>query len=112
MGWEAMETTKQTVMTSEHDSVFRDATSPRVAGEVWCAPAHQPLPANADGQRVPLGMVGDRMFGKEATRNKGRPVVRDHLQRCTAGVRAAIVVKKSGNAEGAKGGRKSNGKGP
>ena len=99
-------------MTREHDSVSRDATSLRPTGEVWCAQAYQSLPANAEGQRMPLGMVGDRMFGKEGRRNNGRPVVRDRLQRRTAGVRVAIVAKKSGNADGAKGGRKTNGKRP
>lgn len=99
-------------MTSEHDSVFRDATSLLPIGEVWCAQAHQFLSANAEGQRMPLGMVGDSMFGKEGTRDNGRPAVRDRLGGRTAGVRVAVVVKKSGNADGAKGGRKTNGKRP
>jgi len=107
-----METTKQTVMTSEHDSVRIAATSLRPTGEVWCALAHQFLSANTDGQWMPIGMVGDSMFGKESTRKDGRPAAIDGPQGRAAGVRAAIVVKKPGNAGGAKGGRKANGRKP
>jgi hypothetical protein len=96
-------------MTSEHDSASIAATSLLATGEV-CATAKaaaQSLCVITDTQRMPIGVVGDSMFGKECTREDGRPGGIDRWQQCPSGVRAAIVAKKRGNARGAKGGRKA-----
>ena len=54
-------------------------------------------------------MVGDSMPGKESTREDGRPAGIGRTKVRPAGVRAAIVAEKPGNAGGAKGGRKRMG---
>jgi len=108
-------TTRQTIMTSEHDSATAAATSLLENGEVCGAHAPQPPRANTDAQRVPVGVVGDSMSGKESTREDGRPagagrevtVARFARRARPAGVRAAVGAGKRGNACGAKGGREA-----
>lgn len=99
-------------MTSEHDSATIEATSLLGTGEVWGARASQFLRTNTDAQRVPIGVVDDSRSGKEdgceCRRSGGIRPFYLKRQECLSEVRAAIVVKKRGNACGAKGGRKVN----
>jgi hypothetical protein len=114
-GGEQRMTTRQTIMTSEHDSATAAATSLLEIGDVWGAHAPQPPRANTDAQRVPVGVVGDSMSGKESTCEDGRPagagrevtVARYARRARPAGVRAAVGAGKRGNACGAKGGREA-----
>ena len=52
-----------------------------------------------------VGVVGGSMSGKASGVNTG-DLLEQEIERFPAGVRAAIVAKKSGNSDGAKGGRK------
>ena len=54
-----------------------------------------------------VGVVGGSMSGKASGVNTG-DLPEQEIERFPAGVRAAIVALKSGNSEGAKGGRKAD----
>ena len=99
-------------MTNEHDSALIAATSLLENGEVCRMKIRQPLRVNTDAQKVPIGVVDDSRSGKEDACESRRSVgIRSFFSKrkeCPAEVRAAIVVKKRGNARGAKGGRKVN----
>jgi hypothetical protein len=89
-------------------------TSLRVTGEVWHGTA-QVAPSIATGPVrgepvAGVNVVGGSRLQRERAREDGRPAGTElRPKRGPAGVRAAIVVKKRGNARGAKGGRKANG---
>ncbi len=95
-------------MTSEHDSATIDATSPRATDEVCGAQALQSLCAITGAQRMPIGVVDDSRSGKGDTCECRRSLGIRPSKRRPREVRAAIVVRKRGNACGAKGGRKVN----
>ncbi len=99
-------------MTNEHDSAVIAATSLRVTGEVWRRKLRQFLRVTTDAYGVPIGVVDDSRSGKEDACESRRSVgIRPSFperKRCSAEVRAVIVVKKRGNSRGAKGGRKVN----
>lgn len=114
-------------MTNEHDSAPVAATSLRGTGEVWREQSRQSLSVNTEGRRMHTGVAGDSMSGKESDSEDGRPVgIRTRREVRPTGFRAAIVVQasrvenqagKTGRAErsrlitdGAKGGRKANGR--
>lgn len=54
-----------------------------------------------------IHVFGDSMEGKESVEKMGELLIQEAARPSTA-VRAAVVAMKSGNAEGAKGGRKVN----
>jgi len=58
--------------------------------------------AYTDVRRMPIGVVGDSMFGKECRREDWRSVGGRNSEECSAEVRATVVVKKRGNARGSK----------
>ena len=99
-------------MTNEHDSAVIAATSLRVKGEVWRKQFRQSLRVSTDAYGVPIGVVDGSRSGREDACESRRSVgIRPSFskrKRCSAEVRAAIVVKKRGNSRGAKGGRKVN----
>jgi hypothetical protein len=107
VGWEATETTRQTLMTSEHDSVSAAVTSLRVTGEVRRASARRSPRAITDARKIPAGMVDESMSGKENACECRRSLRVGRPQGCRGEVRVAIVAWKRGNARGAKGGRKA-----
>ena len=92
-------------------------TSLRVTGEVcpWRTKTSFPLePSSLEhgGSGGAFWVVGGSRLSKGSAREDGRPVRADYWKQCRAGVRAAIVVRRPGNAGGAKGGRKTNGTKP
>lgn len=54
-----------------------------------------------------IHVFGDGMEGKESVEKMGELLTQEAAGPSTA-VRAAVVARKSGNADGAKGGRKAN----
>ena len=66
-----MERTRQTIMTSEHDSASAASTSLLGNGEVCGARALYPPRLNTDVRMGPAGVVGDSMSGKECRREDG-----------------------------------------
>jgi len=103
-----MERTRQTIMTSEHDSASAASTSLLGNGEVCGARALYPPRLNTDVRMGPAGVVGDSMSGKEDTCECRRSAGTERPTGRRAEVRAAIVAKKRSNVCGAKGGRKAN----
>jgi len=99
-------------MTNEHDSAVIAATSLLATGEVCRMKIRQSQRVTTDAYGVPVGVVDGSRSGKEdACESRISLRVRppsDRLVGCHREVRAAIVVKKRGNACGAKGGRKVN----
>ena len=97
-------------MTNEHDSATTAATSLLENGEV-CLGAkvtRQLLCEITVAQWMPVGVVGDSMFGKERRREDGRSLWIDHPSGCQREVRALVVAQKQSNFCGSKGGRKAN----
>lgn len=97
-------------MTSEHDSAWVEATSLRVTGEVY---GRKPVSCVciSNAREEPTGVVGGSMSGKEGACKSRRSGGIGRVQTGPSEVRAVIVVKKRGNARGAKGGRKVNDRG-
>lgn len=95
-------------MTNEHDSALTAATSLQGKGEVCRELSRQPLRANTEAQRVPVGVFGDSRSGKEDVCECRRSLRTDRRQRCLREVRVTIGAEKWGNSHGAKGGRKAN----
>lgn len=94
-------------MTNEHDSALVEATSLRATGEVY---GRKPVSCvcNSNAREEPTGVVGGSMSGKEGACKSRRSGGIGRAQARSSEVRAAIVVKKRGNARGAKCGRKVN----
>jgi RNA-directed DNA polymerase len=94
-------------MTNEHDS----ADAARRAREGTAKPDAQRHAADdvrvTEASSETAAVVGGSRSGKDRVVNAGELPEQDTL-RCPAAVRAAIVAMKSGNADGAKGGRKAN----
>ena len=108
--------TRSTIMTSEHDSALVSETSLLPNGEVcWAIVRHSPCMIT-DARRSLAGVVGDSRSGREDARKCGRScwvrsvfMVGTHPKSRQQEFRAPIVVRKRGNARGAKGCRKANG---
>jgi hypothetical protein len=87
-------------------------TSLRVKGEV------KPGTDNSGATRRPrhgglgvtVGVVGGSRLGRGGACEDGRTLRKDHPLGCRGEVRALIVAEKRGDACGAKGGRKANGR--
>ena len=102
----------QSTVTKVNTIRRRTWASLRLKGEAW--PEDTPraedsrifLSPGHSGHRGAFCVVGDSRLGKGCACDDGRPARADHWKQCRAGVRAAIVAWKPGNAGGAKGGRK------
>ena len=107
----------QSTATQVNTIRLKTWTSPRVNGEVplrLAQAAHPQEPSSLEhgGSRGAFWVVGGSRLSRGGAREDGRPDGTDHRRRCLAGVRAAVVAWKPGNASGAKGGRKTNGPKP
>ncbi len=93
-------------MTSEHDSAVAAATSLRANGEVCGGRPPHPPRANTDARGEPAAVVGGSRSGRGGACECRRPAGAGRTVVRPAGVRAAVVARKRGNARRAKGGRK------